>query len=111
MVGVGGRETVVNGLMSETTESADIARLLRAAGQGDRAAFDELFPLVYDVLRRIARRKLAGERPDHTLATTDLVHEAYLKLVRLDRIEWKGRAFLASAQACGTSSSTTLMRK
>jgi len=98
MVGVGGRETFVNGLTSETTESADLARLLRAAGQGDRAAFDELFPLVYDVLRRIARGKLAGERPNHTLATTDLVHEAYLKLVRLDHIEWKGRAhFLAIA--------------
>jgi RNA polymerase sigma factor (TIGR02999 family) len=80
------------------SESGDLARLLRAAGRGDRAAFDELFPRVYDVLRRIARHKLAGERPGHTLATTDLVHEAYLKLVRLYRIEWNGRAhFLATA--------------
>jgi RNA polymerase sigma factor (TIGR02999 family) len=77
---------------------ASVTDLLRAAGSGDRTAFDRLFPLVYDVLRRIAHRKLAGERAGHTLATTDLVHEAYLKLVRLDRIEWQGRAhFLAIA--------------
>jgi RNA polymerase sigma factor (TIGR02999 family) len=55
-------------------------------------------PLVYDALRRIAHRKLLGERADHTLSTTDLVHEAYLSLVRLDRIEWQGRAhFMAMA--------------
>ena len=75
-----------------------VTDLLRAARAGDRVAFDELIPLVYDVLRRIAHRKLAGERASHTLSTTDLVHEAYLKLVRLDRIEWQGRAhFLAIA--------------
>lgn len=75
-----------------------ITDLLVAARNGDRSAFDELFPLVYDVLRRIAHRKLAGERAGHTLSTIDLVHEAYLKLVRLDRIEWQGRAhFLAIA--------------
>jgi RNA polymerase sigma factor (TIGR02999 family) len=75
-----------------------VTELLVAARNGDPAAFDELFPLVYEVLRRIAHRKLAGERAGHTLATTDLVHEAYLKLVRLDRIEWRGRAqFLALA--------------
>ena len=75
-----------------------VTELLVAARNGSGAAFDELFPLVYDVLRRIAHRKLAGERSGHTLATTDLVHEAYLKLVRLDRIEWQGRAhFLAIA--------------
>jgi RNA polymerase sigma-70 factor, ECF subfamily len=58
----------------------------------------EIFPLVYDVLRRMARRRLAGERTGHSFSPTDLVHEAYLKLVRLDRIEWQGRAhFLAMA--------------
>jgi RNA polymerase sigma-70 factor, ECF subfamily len=66
----------------------------RAGGEG----VAELFPLVYDVLRRMARRKLAGERASHTLSTTDLVHEAYLKLARLDRIAWQGRThFLAIA--------------
>jgi RNA polymerase sigma factor (TIGR02999 family) len=75
-----------------------IVALLQAARDGNRGALDELFPLVYDVLRRIAHRKLAAERAGHTLSTTDLVHEAYLKLVRLDRIEWQGRAhFLAVA--------------
>ena len=75
-----------------------VTELLVAASNGNQAAFDELFPLVYDVLRRIAHRKLVGERSGHTLATTDLVHEAYLKLVKLDRIEWQGRAqFLAVA--------------
>jgi len=75
-----------------------ITDLLVQLRGGDRDAFDVLFPLVYDGLRRIARRKLAAERPGHTLSTTDLVHEAYIKLVRLDRIEWHGRAhFLAIA--------------
>ncbi len=78
--------------------SEHVTELLSAARGGDVPGFDELFPLVYDVLRRIAHRHLAGERSGHTLATTDLVHEAYLKLVRLDRIEWQGRAhFLAIA--------------
>jgi RNA polymerase sigma factor (TIGR02999 family) len=75
-----------------------VTELLVAARKGNVAAFDEVFPLVYDVLRRIAHRRLSGERKGHSLATTDLVHEAYLKLVRLDRIEWQGRAqFLAIA--------------
>jgi RNA polymerase sigma factor (TIGR02999 family) len=80
------------------TENDPVGALLSAVRRGDRRAFDELFPLVYDMLRRIARRKLAGERAGHTLCTTDLVHEAYLKLIRLDRIEWQDRAhFLAMA--------------
>jgi RNA polymerase sigma factor (TIGR02999 family) len=75
-----------------------ISELLLAAGRGDHTALDELFPLVYGVLRRVAHRRLAGERAGHTLSTTDLVHEAYLKLVRLDRIRWQGRShFLAVA--------------
>lgn len=75
-----------------------VPELLEAARDGVASAFAELFPLVYDVLHRIAHRKLTRERTGHTLATTDLVHEAYLKLVRLDRIEWRGRAqFLAIA--------------
>jgi RNA polymerase sigma factor (TIGR02999 family) len=85
--------------MGRTAPPADrITELLIAAGRGREGAFDELFPLLYEPLRRSARRKLAGERVGHTFSTTDLVHEAYLKLVRLDRIEWQGRAhFLAIA--------------
>ena len=82
-----------------TTAAEDpIRALLLAARDGNRGALDELFPHVYEVLQRIARRKLAAERAGHTLSTTDLVHEAYLKLVRLDHIEWQGRShFLAVA--------------
>jgi RNA polymerase sigma factor (TIGR02999 family) len=75
-----------------------VSELLEAARNGDRAAMDQLFPLVYDALRRIAHRRLGRERAGQSLTTTDLVHEAYLKLVRLDRIQWQGKAhFLAIA--------------
>jgi RNA polymerase sigma factor (TIGR02999 family) len=52
---------------------------------------DRLFPLVYDELRRIAHRHLLGERPDHTLGTTGLVHETYLRVVDQTRVEWRDR--------------------
>jgi RNA polymerase sigma factor (TIGR02999 family) len=62
------------------------------------AVVDELFRLVYDALRGIARRRLGGERRGHSWSATDLVHEAYLKLARLHRIEWQNEAqFLAVA--------------
>jgi len=78
-----------------------VTDLLLSLGHGNRAALDALLPLVYEELRSIARRKLRSERSAHTLTTTALVHEAYLKLVQLDRIQWQSRAhFLAiSAQA------------
>lgn len=81
------------------TPGADrVTELLLAARDGDERAVDQLFPVVYDALHRMAHRRLAGERRGHTLSTTALVHEAYLKLVRLDRIAWHGRAhFLAIA--------------
>jgi RNA polymerase sigma factor (TIGR02999 family) len=72
--------------------------LLIALSDGNRDALDELVPLVYDELRAIARRKLRSERSGHTLDTSALVHEAYLKLVHLDRMQWQSRAhFLAVA--------------
>jgi RNA polymerase sigma factor (TIGR02999 family) len=58
----------------------------------DVSAFERLFPLVYDELRRIARRQLGRERAGHTLQPTALVHEAYLKLVEHPSPEWQGRA-------------------
>jgi RNA polymerase sigma factor (TIGR02999 family) len=73
-------------------ETGDVTRLLAAIAGGDRAAWDELLPLVYDRLRAIARRQLRGERAGHTLATTDLVHEAYLTLVRTEGARWADRA-------------------
>jgi len=75
-----------------------VTDLLIALRNGEREALNELVPLVYDELRAIARRKLRYERVGHTLDTTALVHEAYLKLVRLDHVQWQSRAhFLAIA--------------
>jgi len=72
--------------------------LLLSLSNGNRDALNALVPLVYDELRRIARRKLRFEAQNHTLNTTALVHEAYLKLFQLDRIQWESRAhFLAIA--------------
>ena len=72
--------------------------LLLSLSQGNRAALNDLIPLVYQELRAIARRRLRHERPGHTLNTTALVHEAYLKLIELDRVQWQSRAhFLAIA--------------
>lgn len=69
----------------------NITQLLKAHRAGDADAFDELLPLVYDELRRIARHRMGGEREGHTLGTTALVHEAYLELVDLNRIDWQDR--------------------
>lgn len=79
----------------------DITRLLAELSHGGRDALDRLLPLVYQELQVIAQRRLQNERSDHTLAATDLVHEAYLKLVGLDHIDWKSRAqfFALAAQA------------
>jgi RNA polymerase sigma factor (TIGR02999 family) len=77
---------------------SDATELLLSLNDGNRGALNELVPLVYDELRAIARRKLRYERQGHTLNTTGLVHEAYLKLIGLDRVHWKSRAhFLAIA--------------
>jgi RNA polymerase sigma factor (TIGR02999 family) len=73
-------------------ERRDVTDLLGELKHGNRAALDELIPLVYDELRRIASRQLARERPGHTLQTTALVHEAFLKLAGMDRIDWQNRA-------------------
>jgi RNA polymerase sigma factor (TIGR02999 family) len=75
-----------------------VTELLLSLRDGKREVLDELVPLVYRELRAIARRRLRDERRGHTLDTTALVHEAYLKLVQLDRVEWQSRAhFLAIA--------------
>jgi len=71
--------------------SKNVTQLLHAWGNGDEAARDELIPLVYDTLRRIARHQLRGERAGHTLETTALINEAYLKLVE-QSVSWQSRA-------------------
>ena len=69
-----------------------VTELLVAWGEGDKAALDELMPVVYDELRRLAQNYLSRERPDHTLQTTALVHEAYLRLVDQKCVNWQNRA-------------------
>jgi RNA polymerase sigma factor (TIGR02999 family) len=80
------------------SRQSEVTQLLSELGRGGPAAVDRLMPIVYDELRHIARRHMRGERPEHTLDTTALVHEAYVKLVGLDRMRWHNRAhFLAVA--------------
>jgi RNA polymerase sigma factor (TIGR02999 family) len=75
-----------------------VTQLLLAWRQGNQAAYDELVPLVYSELRRLAHRQLQRERRNHTLQTGELVHETYLKLVDSSRVQWQNRAhFLAVA--------------
>ena len=83
--------------MSDTT-AHDVTRLLLRWRDGDDGAFEELVPVVHDHLRRLARRQMAGERPDHILQPTALVNEAYLRLVDTRRVRWQDRAhFFAMA--------------
>ena len=69
-----------------------VTKLLVAWGEGDKAALDELMPVVYDELHRLAQNYLSRERPGHTLQTTALVHEAYLRLVDQKTVNWQNRA-------------------
>src|SRR5579863_1748165 len=78
----------------------EVSGLLRAWGDGDRAALDRLTPIVYDELRRLARHYMRGERPGHSLQATALVNEAYTRLVDYKKMQWQNRAhfFAVSAQ-------------
>jgi RNA polymerase sigma factor (TIGR02999 family) len=76
----------------DTSSASAVSDLLRAWGQGDVRARDDVLPLVYRELRRRAAGYLRKERPDHTLQPTALVHEAYLRLVGQDRTAWQNRA-------------------
>src|SRR5947207_2837054 len=80
--------------------SAEITVLLKAWRAGDRTALDRLTPLVYDHLRRMARRYMRNERAGNTLQTTALVNEAYLRLADITHLGWQDRAhfFAVSAQ-------------
>ncbi|MDQ3010130.1 MAG: sigma-70 family RNA polymerase sigma factor [Acidobacteriota bacterium] len=83
------------------TASQPISRLLHRWSQGDRVALDELLPLVYDELRRVAHRYMAQQAPGHALQTTALIHEAYLRLAGQEEKQWENRAhfFGVAAQA------------
>ena len=81
-----------------------VSLLLKSWAEQDRSARERLMPLVYEELRRLAHHYMRGERPNHTLQTTGLVNEVYLRLAGLDRMAWRDRAhFMAMA--------ATLMRR
>src|SRR5438309_6381601 len=80
----------------------EVTQILSSIEQGDVQAAEQLLPLVYDELRKLAARKLAHEKPGQTLQATALVHEAYLRLVDVDRVQnWdsRGHFFAAAAEA------------
>ena len=81
---------------------SEVTRILSAIEQGDTSAAEQLLPLVYDELRQLAAAKFAQEQPGQTLQATALVHEAYLRLVDVDKAQaWNGRGhfFAAAAEA------------
>lgn len=86
--------------MASPTASQQVSELLQAWGQGDEAAFNQLLPLVHAELRRLARRYMFGERAGHTLQTTALVNEAYLRLLKAQQVNWQNRVhfFAVAAQ-------------
>jgi RNA polymerase sigma-70 factor (ECF subfamily) len=79
-------------VMRPTSSSPDVTRLLRAWTNGDQTALKELAPFVFAELKRLARRQMARERPDHTLESGALVNEAYLRLVDWTNAQWQNRA-------------------
>lgn len=83
------------------SEGHEVTRLLAAVGAGRAEAAEELLPLVYNQLRSLAQARMTGERRDHTLQPTALVHEAYVRLVGDQAAEWDGRGhfFAAAAEA------------
>jgi len=88
------------GVQPEEVAPGEVSKLLRAWRDGDQGALDKLTPIVYSELRRLARRYMRGERTGHSLQTTALVNEAYMRLVDCKRMQWQNRShfFAVSAQ-------------
>jgi RNA polymerase sigma factor (TIGR02999 family) len=85
---------------SDTVPSkAEVTQLLKAWGQGDDGALGRLIPLVQNELHRLARRYMSREQPDHTLQTTALVNEVYLRLVDMPQMSWQDRAHFFAISA------------
>ncbi|MBK8247488.1 MAG: sigma-70 family RNA polymerase sigma factor [Gemmatimonadetes bacterium] len=86
--------------MPEASPPPDVTLLLQAVRHGEEGALDQLLPLVYNDLRQVAAKHLRGERMDHTLQATALVHEAFLRLVDQRHVNWQNRAhfFAVAAQ-------------
>ncbi len=95
------QRSTVRGLLLKFEPVSDITRVIEAAQRGDPKAADELLPLVYHELRRLAAARMANEAAGHTLQPTALVHEAWLRLVGSDNPKFAGRAhfFAAAAEA------------
>src|SRR5215468_2528512 len=83
---------------SDAIDRQTITRLLRRMSSGEKDAFDQLIPLVYDQLRRLASRCVSSERADHTLRATALVHEAYIRLADAEG-DWKDRVHFYAVAA------------
>jgi RNA polymerase sigma factor (TIGR02999 family) len=78
--------------MDGERNSSELTQLLRRWRDGDRDALDDLLPQVYESLRRMAHARMRAERPDHTLDTSALVHEAYMRIAGADQVDWRDRA-------------------
>ena len=82
-----------------TTTPQEVSQLLRAWSDGDQTALDKLMPLVYEELRRMAKRHMDRQNPGHTLQTTALIHEAYLRLIDQKETRWQNRAHFFAVAA------------
>jgi RNA polymerase sigma-70 factor, ECF subfamily len=80
-------------------DSPDVTGLLLQWGEGDASAFDQLLPLVYDELHRIARNHMGHENPGHSLQATALINEAYFRLVDVQNVAWRDRAHFLAVSA------------
>jgi RNA polymerase sigma factor (TIGR02999 family) len=85
--------------MLNSAYPSDVTQILQAWSDGDQSAPERLIPVVYQELRRVAGDYLRRERSDHTLQATALVHEAYLKLIDQNRVDWKNRAHFCGVAA------------
>ncbi len=79
-------------MLATQEQQREVTQLLLAWNDGDESALEKLAPLVYAELRRLAKRRMRLERPDHTLQTTALINEAYLRLVDVRNVHWQNRA-------------------
>ena len=92
------RKTFENTVMSVSSRG-EVTELLLAWSGGEESALDKLVPLLRPELRRLAHRYMRGEQPDHTLQTTALINEAYLRLVDSGRVQWRDRAHFLAVSA------------
>ncbi len=86
------RDRPIERRKEKLSDEGEVTVLLRELSGGNREALEALVPMVYEQLRAIARRQMAGEAEGHTLDATAVVHEAYLRIAQLNRIEWQDRA-------------------